>query len=142
METFETYISEFISNAESVTYERSSTYAEIRRTNDHFVREAELSRLIAESFPEKTEDIAAYLDSESARVRRSVAYLLLGKMESSDETAKRAVAVLEGYATTAKGDETLMARGFLIAYGNRHGITTKAADDVSLMSSLKKRYIQ
>ena len=141
METFEYYISEFISNAKGVTYEGSSTYAEIRRSNDRFLREEELSLTISESFSDRITDVASYLDDKDARVRRSIAYLLLGKMNPPDEIAKIAIRVLEDYANAARGDETLMARGFLLAYGSKHRTNTRASDDVSLMSTLKKKYI-
>lgn len=140
MESFELYMDEFISNAERVTYEKASTYAEIRKANDCFLREEELAGIISDGFPDRVSDIASHLECENARVRRSVAYLLLGKMDSSDEIVKRAITVLEDYANIAKGDETLMARGFLLAYAKRHRTETGVTEDISLLGSLRKKY--
>jgi hypothetical protein len=142
MESFEFYISAFVSNAEGVTYEKAVTYAEIRRVSELFSKEEELSSVLAHSFSDRISEIASYLDDERARVRRSVAYLLLGKMDAPNEIYEKAIHVLEEYALNAKGDETLMARGFLLALESSRGTRTTAADDVSLMSSLKSKYIQ
>ena len=142
MESFEFYISEFVSNADAVTYEKAVTYSEIRRVSELFSKEEELSSVLAHSFSDRISDIASYLDDERVRVRRSVAYLLLGKMDVPDEIYEKAIRVLEEYALNAKGDETLMARGFLLALAESHGAKTTAADDISLMSSLKSKYIQ
>lgn len=141
MESFEFYMSEFISNAENVTYEKSSTYAEIRRSNDYFLKEEELSTILSDRFADRVSDIASHLGDENARVRRSVAYLLLGKMKPSDKTIQTAMRTLEEYADNARGDEALMARGFLLAYADKRHMDTSAAVAVSLMSSLRKKYI-
>lgn len=141
MESFESYIEKFVTNAENVTYEKAATFAEIRRANDFFLRENELSDILAEKFSDRISDIAIYLESEKARVRRSVAYLLLGKMKPSREITERAIRVLEEYACKARGDETLNARGFLLAFTKDHNYETTAANDISLTSSLKKKYL-
>jgi hypothetical protein len=63
-------------------------------------------------------------------------------MDAPNEIYEKAIHVLEEYALNAKDDETLMARGFLLALESSRGTRTTAADDVSLMSSLKSKYIQ
>ena len=140
MENFEDLLNEFISNAEYVNYLSASTYADIRRSNEFYQKEEALSNKIAECFYDRCEEIAVYLKSPNARVRRSTAYLLLGKMEPSRDIAEEAISVLAEYACSSGGDETLNARGFLLAYDKKHGTDSHAYDDVSLLSSLKKKY--